>query len=205
MHYYYTPKAPLDTGGLFYPKAIHQLFLGLYVMEAYLIGLFFLVRNEDGDLACIAQGVIMILAMFFTLAYQVLLSQAFRPLIQHLPAMLDSDKVLPEVNNTRDTGRWYHRCRRVFERALDLGQEPLGRVAVADEEIEDEALCPIENSALTAKQTTVWIPHDELGISGDEIRQTRQESASVSISDANATLSEKGSVESRGDPPALAP
>ena len=36
----------VDTGGLIYSKVINQLFVGLYVMELYLTGLFFLVRDE---------------------------------------------------------------------------------------------------------------------------------------------------------------
>ena len=49
-------KVDVDTGGLVYPKAINQLFVGLYVMECYLIGLFFLVRNEHNQVAYIGQG-----------------------------------------------------------------------------------------------------------------------------------------------------
>jgi hypothetical protein len=35
-----------DTGSLLYPRAINQNFIGLYVMELCLIGLFFLVRDD---------------------------------------------------------------------------------------------------------------------------------------------------------------
>lgn len=42
----------LDTGGLLFPRAINQLFVGLYVMELSLAGLFFLVRDESNFAAC---------------------------------------------------------------------------------------------------------------------------------------------------------
>ena len=80
----------LDTGGLVYPRAINQLFIGLYVMELYLIGLFFLVRDHRNQTACIEQGIIMVLALLCTGTYQILLNQAYQPLFMNLPAMLDN-------------------------------------------------------------------------------------------------------------------
>ena len=41
-----------DTGGLLFPRAINQLFTGIYVMEICLVGLFFLVRDAQGTVAC---------------------------------------------------------------------------------------------------------------------------------------------------------
>jgi hypothetical protein len=43
----YVSRFQLDTGGLLYPRAINQTFTGLYVMELCMIGLFFLVRDEN--------------------------------------------------------------------------------------------------------------------------------------------------------------
>ena len=89
----YVTKFRFDTGGLLFPKAINQLFTGLYVMELSLIGLFFLVRDVDGTVACEGQAICMIVVMILTVGYQLLLNEAFSPLIRYLPITLEDDAV----------------------------------------------------------------------------------------------------------------
>lgn len=89
----YVTKFRFDTGGLLFPKAINQLFTGLYVMELSLIGLFFLVRDVDGTVACDGQAICMIVVLILTLGYQLLLNEAFSPLIRYLPITLEDDAV----------------------------------------------------------------------------------------------------------------
>lgn len=93
-------RSNTDTGGLIYPKAINQLFTGLYVMELYLVGLFILVRDEQNRPACIGQGVIMVLVLCFTLVYQRLLTHAYGPLFQRLPVMISESDRFGEPNHT---------------------------------------------------------------------------------------------------------
>ncbi len=91
-----------DTGGLLFPKALNQLFTGLYVMELCLIGLFFLVRNPDGNgVPCKGQGIIMIIIFIFTIIYQYLLNQAFSPLFRYLPITLEDDAVIRDEEFAR--------------------------------------------------------------------------------------------------------
>lgn len=85
----YVTKFRFDTGGLLFPKAINQLFTGLYVMELSLIGLFFLVRNTNNDVACQGQAIIMIVVLALTVGYQYFLDEAFSPLIRYLPITLE--------------------------------------------------------------------------------------------------------------------
>ncbi|KAL1970181.1 hypothetical protein VTN77DRAFT_6586 [Rasamsonia byssochlamydoides] len=89
----YVTKFRFDTGGLLFPKAINQLFTGIYVMELCLIGLFFLVRDVDGNVACKGQAIIMIIVLILTIGYQFLLNEAFSPLIRYLPITLEDDAV----------------------------------------------------------------------------------------------------------------
>ncbi|RAL15251.1 putative DUF221 domain protein [Aspergillus homomorphus CBS 101889] len=89
----YVTKFRFDTGGLLFPRAINQLFTGLYIMELALIGLFFLVRDENGDVACEGQAIIMIIVLVLTVGFQLLLSDAFGPLIRYLPITLEDDAV----------------------------------------------------------------------------------------------------------------
>ena len=101
----YVTKFTHDTGGLLFPKAINQLFTGLYVMELCLIGLFFLVRDYKIDPAtglavsnsdyqpCLPQAIIMIVTLVITAGYQFLLNRSFGPLLRYLPITLEDDAV----------------------------------------------------------------------------------------------------------------
>ena len=96
----YVTKFRHDTGGLLFPKAINQLFVGLYVMELALIGLFFIQVGVDPKTgaplsgACFPQGIIMIIVLVFTAIFQWLLNRAFKPLFRYLPITLEDDAVI---------------------------------------------------------------------------------------------------------------
>ncbi|KAL3467140.1 hypothetical protein BJX64DRAFT_191506 [Aspergillus heterothallicus] len=89
----YVTKFRFDTGGLLFPRAINQLFTGIYVMELCLIGLFFLVRDVQGTVACKGQAIAMIVVMVLTVGFQILLNEAFGPLIRYLPITLEDEAV----------------------------------------------------------------------------------------------------------------
>ena len=62
-----------DTGGLAFPKAIQQTFVGVYFLELCLTGLFFLVRNPDGNgVPCKGQGILMVVLIVLTMTFQIL-------------------------------------------------------------------------------------------------------------------------------------
>jgi len=89
----YVTKFRFDTGGLLFPKAVNQLFTGIYFMEICLIGMFFLVRDSDDHLACKEQAICMIVVLVITAGYQYLLNEAFNPLFRYLPVTLEDDAV----------------------------------------------------------------------------------------------------------------
>ena len=69
----YVYDLELDTGGLSFPKAIQQLFVGIYFLELCLTGLFFLVREADGNgVPCKIQGILMIVLLVLTIVFQAL-------------------------------------------------------------------------------------------------------------------------------------
>ncbi|KAF3484285.1 uncharacterized protein GIQ15_03609 [Arthroderma uncinatum] len=87
----YVTRFRFDTGGLFFPRAINQLFTGIYVMEVCLIGLFFLIRDETGGVACKGQGICMTIALILTVLFQYSLNKAFGPLSLYLPITLEDE------------------------------------------------------------------------------------------------------------------
>lgn len=81
----YINQVQIDTGGLLFPKAINQLFTGLYVMELCLLGLFLLTEGTR------IHGFIMLAVLILTIVYQVLLNDAFGPLFRYIPITLEDD------------------------------------------------------------------------------------------------------------------
>jgi calcium permeable stress-gated cation channel len=55
-----------ETGGLFFPKAIQHVFVGMYVQQVCLAALFFLARNENGRPSALPMGILMAVLIFFT-------------------------------------------------------------------------------------------------------------------------------------------
>ncbi|KAI0597867.1 hypothetical protein F4775DRAFT_557786 [Biscogniauxia sp. FL1348] len=114
----YVNRLTIDTGGVLYPRAINQTFTGLYVMEICLIGLFFLVTNEQGVHSCTPHALIMIVVTILTVIYQFLLNMSFGPLLRYLPITFEDEAVL------RDEA---------FQRAQDR------RFGIVDDDDDDES------------------------------------------------------------------
>lgn len=60
-------------------------------MEICLIGMFFIVRDDKGAVACEGQAICMIIVLFATVLFQYLLNQAFGPLFRYLPITLEDE------------------------------------------------------------------------------------------------------------------
>ncbi|KAI4870053.1 DUF221-domain-containing protein [Hypoxylon rubiginosum] len=277
----YVNRLRIDTGGVLYPQAINQTFTGLYVMELCLVGLFFLVRNENGEVACVPQAIIMIVAIVLTALYQLLLNRSFGPLFRYLPITFEDEAVLRDeafqraqdrrlglvddgdgetydkedvpnddhgdgLSSLMDggddrTGRgnkftnfkpvkgivhastWAARGgKNTYDRTFGKAEKGLKNVnkfreerrqkdleaqrAIGEalyggfhDEIED--LTPEErdvlvrrafmHSALRARRPTVWIPRDDIGVSDDEIKRTKEFSEHIWISNEGTALDSK--------------
>ena len=57
-----------DTGGLFFPKAIQHLFVGLYVQQICLCALFFLAQGSTHKPSALPEGALMIVLIVFTVS-----------------------------------------------------------------------------------------------------------------------------------------
>ncbi len=147
----YVTKSVSDTGGLLYPTALNQLFVGIYMFEIYLIGLFFLARDKEQRWVCLGQAVVMITATVVTGGVQVLLNQAFGPILEYLPHIEGS-----EPPNTGD--------------------------------FNEDASHVFENDVLHACEPTIWIPRDPLGISDNEISETRESDKNIRIVNDKARI-----------------
>lgn len=66
--YQYTQPPSADTGGLFYPKAIQHVFVGLYVQQICLCALFFLAQDENKKQSAVPEGALMVVLIVFTVS-----------------------------------------------------------------------------------------------------------------------------------------
>ncbi|KAL2256671.1 hypothetical protein VTK26DRAFT_1320 [Humicola hyalothermophila] len=78
---FFVTDTKIDTRGLIYPKAIKQLFTGLYLAEVCMIGLFG---------ASVSPGplVLMVVFLVFTVLFHISLNSALDPLLYNLPLTL---------------------------------------------------------------------------------------------------------------------
>jgi calcium permeable stress-gated cation channel len=114
------PKSS-ETGGLFFPKALQHIFVGLYVQQVCLCALFFLAQNENQKPSALPEGALMIILIVFTVSitlgqlsnashadqafYQDTLRSSYGPLLKDLPLTLaDSSysEAEPEVSKSTD-------------------------------------------------------------------------------------------------------
>ena len=202
-----------DTGGMVFPKAINQLFVGLYAMEVYLSGLFFMVRDERGRPACLGQGILMVVMLGCTVVYQMLINAAYRPLFRSLP-MIDlephgRDGPRPRAAALGPLGRWFSQTVGMLEIVDNFRGEtpatPHGiRLVKGPLDVKETTESEMKDFALQSAQPVVWIPKDPLGISASEIEQTRKASAnSILISDTGASVDTVGRISCSEPPPEM--
>jgi len=82
-NFMFVSNARIDTKGRIYPRALQQLFVGLYFAEVCLIGLFAI--NAGASVGAVGPLIMMVLMLIFTVLYQFSLNSALGPLINYLP------------------------------------------------------------------------------------------------------------------------
>lgn len=88
--YVFQQDLKTDTGGLFYPKALQHVFVGLYLQQICLAALFFLSRNAAGKASSIPQGALMIVLIVITAGFHAIINNSYGPLLLALPLSLQN-------------------------------------------------------------------------------------------------------------------
>lgn len=88
--YVFQQDLKTDTGGLFYPKALQHVFVGLYLQQICLAALFFLSRNAAGNASSIPQGALMIVLIVITAGFHAIINNSYGPLLVALPLSLQN-------------------------------------------------------------------------------------------------------------------
>ncbi|KAH7922752.1 DUF221-domain-containing protein [Leucogyrophana mollusca] len=222
----YTQPKQTDTGGLFFPKAIQHIFVGLYVQQVCLCALFFLAEDENKKHSSVPEGALMVVLIVFTAAYQAIISNSFGPLIHALPLSL-ADKTFKDPDPTTDD----HDASRIDaggagskagEKHRSVGTDesaspisPVDKKHGSTSSEGDAEAGPAEymhvpgehidygfaHPATSRPQRIVWIPNDDLGLGREEVAANR--GAGVLASTEGATMDAKKQVSIDAPPPDL--
>jgi hypothetical protein len=204
--YVYQQPSATDTGGLFYPKALQHIFVGLYVEQVCLAALFFLAQDANKKPSAIPEGALMVVLIIITIGFNMIIKNSYGPLITALPLSLQDRTYTPTdeadghnsaAHAPTDSTKEHHSV----ETADDVEEKKKGKAAAADAEEGDEReeQYGFAHPAASRPQRRVWIPRDTLGLAEEEERACRE--LGIKISDRNAMMDEKGKVDVHGGPP----
>ncbi|KAL7277352.1 hypothetical protein ACG7TL_009211 [Trametes sanguinea] len=101
-----------ETGGLFFPKAIQHLFVGMYLQQICLAALFFLAQDQNGDASAVPEGALMIVLIVFTAFFHIIINNSYGPLTHFLPLTLadmthSADPNVAQANQELDDAASY--------------------------------------------------------------------------------------------------
>ncbi|KAF9513779.1 hypothetical protein BS47DRAFT_1376624 [Hydnum rufescens UP504] len=196
-------KPSSDTGGLFFPKAMTHIFIGLYVEQICLTALFFLSQNDRGHPSSIPEGALMIVLVVLTAGFHLVLIDSYGPLLKSIPLSLVDRAYqlkLEELESPPSNERVpLNRSEDYYEMGPVLSNEP-DQVSVAESSRKrgEDGPSDFHHPALGPARI-IWIPQDTLGLGAAEEHETA--AAGVDVSTANAFMSAKGTVDVSGAPP----
>jgi hypothetical protein len=206
----YVSNANIDTKGRVYPRALQQVFVGLYIAEGCLIGLFAI--STGSSIGALGPLVLMIIFMVFTALYHLSLNAALEPLINYLPKSLEAEeRRLLDEDMTAERGEkgmgadpsealgssphdkpafWKKFLRPDVYTDYATMRRMVPKMVNIRYESEEEQHAYF-NPAITAAPTLLWIPRDPMGVSRQEVRDT---SKVIPITDEGASLDEKNKI-----------
>jgi len=184
-----------ETGGLFFPKAIQHIFVGLYVQQVCLAALFFLSQDNNKKPNAVAEGALMVVLIIFTIGFHLVINNSYNPLRYALPLSL-ADKTHSNVEELAEA--------KGETPAIEHKEKRGSRSEDGIEEVEDDIETldgpkEFNHPASVEEQRTIWIPQDELGLAQAEAEDIKSRKIAVSVADAK--LNSKGKVEISGSPP----
>ncbi|OTA63742.1 DUF221-domain-containing protein [Hypoxylon sp. EC38] len=215
---FFVTDTTIDTRGLIYPRALKQLFSGVYISELCMIGIF-------ATSVAIGPLVLMIVFLIFTVLFHLTINSAIDPLLYYLPRTLGVEAESKEIqiegpatrngshsttqegisdaekvssDDTAVAGKKPGFLSKFLKPWQYCDYEAMRKLVPHDavdtnnlytDEVERNAYFPPSVSSATP---LLWIPEDPLGISKQEIQDTPPV---ISITDEGCTLSDKNKLE----------
>lgn len=200
---FFVTDTKVDTRGLIYPRALKHLFVGIYISEVCMIGLF------AASLA-IGPMVLMIAFLIFTVLFNITMGNAINPLLYNLPRTLATEEDILRQQGSEESyvknGEKMPSADTAVERK-DPGVvakffkpwaycdfATLRKLVPTDaidihnlytDEVEQNAYYP---PSVVSGAPLLWIPEDPMGISKQEVRDTGKV---IPITDEGCILDDK--------------
>ena len=146
LKYIYSHINESETQGRLYPIALLHLYTGMYCLECCLIGIFFLLKDEDGNSPMKVHGWIMILVLLITIFGHQTIFNRFVKHFSYLPIL--SDFKNKEINTTEKNNS---NC-------------VVGEVANFKSTDGDDHELLYLHPAFKFEDPKLWLPSDPLGI-----------------------------------------
>ncbi|KZT25738.1 DUF221-domain-containing protein [Neolentinus lepideus HHB14362 ss-1] len=206
-----------DTGGLFFPKAIQHIFVGMYIQQICLCALFFLARNTNKGASAVPEGALMIVLIVFTIFFHYTIDNSYGPLIEALPlTLVDKTFSMPPPEDdarVRKSSGASVREKRAgsmssSRRGMPNGEEPPSPTSQYDaheaelrrEPVQqDDGPKEFDHPAAVEPQRTIWMPRDEMGLGEAEAAADRERGIDVSME--GAVMDGQGHVDVTAPPP----
>ncbi|KAI5919887.1 hypothetical protein F4810DRAFT_685419 [Camillea tinctor] len=209
---FFVTDTAIDTRGLIYPRALKQLFAGIYIAELCMIGLF-------GASTAIGPLVLMVIFLIFTILFHMTINSAIDPLLYNLPRTLGVEEEAlraesAEVKNgdgdaltdskkgsspsTTADGKKAGFFSKFFKPWQYCDYETMRQLVPHDKfDVKDMYTDEIESNAyyppsVVSGTPLLWIPEDPMGISKQEIRDTGKV---IPITDEGCTLNDQNKLE----------
>ncbi|OTB08073.1 hypothetical protein M426DRAFT_317180 [Hypoxylon sp. CI-4A] len=219
---FFVTDTQIDTRGLIYPRALKQLFAGIYIAELCMIGIF-------ATSVAIGPLVLMVIFLIFTALFHITINSAIDPLLYNLPRTLgieaeskslrvDSGTTrngsystgqngekdgVPETKkaspgNTAAAGKKPSFLSK-FLKPWQYNDYEAMRKLVPHDAVDTNNLYTdeVERNAyfppsVSSGTPLLWIPEDPMGISKQELRDTGKV---IPITDEGCTLNDKNKLE----------
>jgi len=212
LRYQFNMRNPSENYGQFYPRAIFQLYFGIYFMEICLIGLFVLSRDENGDANCLTHALI-------TFAFFILTATCHYQFKKMLSRILSKNLPLtlyePQNSNDND-GEDEEAIEETVEEAVEEAVDEVerGNVSVLNRARAQLNLNPIvpdsapnrnlyndtfHHACFQHNNSIIWIPKDNLELSENELRFLK--TMNIECTNENAELTNNGDVVIQNCPP----
>jgi len=183
-----------ETGGLFFPKAIQHIFVGLYIQQVCLAALFFLAQNSHKKPSAVAEGALMVVLIIFTIAFHMIINNSYNPLRYALPLSL-ADKTHNSAEEELAEGNGKKPAIEHKDNGEGGSQDEIEEeIGEGEGDIETlDGPKDFNHPASVEAQRAIWIPQDELGLAQVELED--MQSKKIEALTANAKMNSEGKVE----------
>ncbi|CCH41216.1 putative membrane protein [Wickerhamomyces ciferrii] len=186
--YQYSHDNPSENHGIFYPKAIFQLYSGIYFMEICLIGIFALSRDETNSANCLSHAFVTFVLLILTAAGQVQMNKMFNRLLsKNFPLTLYEPKEPKDKDESSNTKE---------NQTTKVEHEDQIEAKQPNEDLFNDTF---HHECFQHKNNIVWVPRDTHGISNIELQHLKE--LGIECSNQNTELTNDGELQIYSSPP----